>query len=154
MDDDSVKIAQDEQGRVLKRIAIEEELVIGGIQILMLALVLPAEEAPLPDIREPVTAAMLGNAALKAEGVARGVKFYRGRMADQTAEVDEMFLGGRTLLQFDLPPLGYKIACRHRFANPFRSTCQTSISSISNTWDKCCVQSIISIPWMKVEKQP
>jgi hypothetical protein len=37
---------------------------------------------------------MFGNAALKAEAVARGVKFNRGRMADKTAEINEMLLGG------------------------------------------------------------
>jgi hypothetical protein len=79
---------------------------------------------------------MLGYAALKAERIARGVKLDRGWMTDQAAEVNKMFLGGRTLLQFDLPPLSYKIACRHCFANPFHHARPCTVEVPPVTSDK------------------
>ena len=39
---DAIQIAQDEQGRILQRIAVAQELVKGGVEILVLALVFPA----------------------------------------------------------------------------------------------------------------
>jgi len=122
MDDNTVKVAKYEQWRILEGITIEEELVIGGVQVLMLALVLPTEETLLPDIRETFSTAMLGDAALKTEVFTGGVKFSRRRMPYEVAEVNEMLLGSRTLLQFDLLPLGYKIPCRHRLSTSFKQS--------------------------------
>ena len=59
MYDDPVHVAHNEQGWILQGLAVFQELVIGHIQILVPALVLPAEEALLPNIRPSIPAAVL-----------------------------------------------------------------------------------------------
>jgi hypothetical protein len=49
------------------------------LQVLALALVLPAEAAAAPHVRPTIAAAGLGCAFLEAEPVANGVGFCRGR---------------------------------------------------------------------------
>ena len=50
LDDVAVEIADDEQGRIEERLAVAEKLLVGFIQVLFLALVLPAETALLPHV--------------------------------------------------------------------------------------------------------
>ena len=71
VDHDAVQVADHQQGRVVQGVAVAQELVVGGVQVLVLALVLPAEEALLPDVGEAVAAAVLGRALLEAERLAR-----------------------------------------------------------------------------------
>ena len=59
----------------------------------MLALVLPGEEALLPDVGPALAAGRLLGARLEGEPVARGVGLGRRRVAEQAAEVDEVLLG-------------------------------------------------------------
>ena len=73
MDDDAVEIAHGEQGRIGEGVAVPQELVIGGVEILVPALVLPAEMIAFPYIGKAVAAAVLGGAFFKAEGLARGI---------------------------------------------------------------------------------
>jgi len=105
-DDDAVQVADDEEGRTGEGVAVEEELVIGVVQILVLALVFPAEEIFFPDIGEAIAAAMLFCALFKAEDFARGVGLGRGGMAQQVTQVQKMLLRGRAFLEFDFSPLG------------------------------------------------
>lgn len=48
--EDPVEVGDDEKRRALKGLAVLEKLLVGRIEVLVLALVLPAEEALLPDI--------------------------------------------------------------------------------------------------------
>ena len=52
MDADQLGVGDDEQGRIFERVLVGEELRVGGIEVLLVALVLPAEEAAFPDIGE------------------------------------------------------------------------------------------------------
>ncbi len=99
-DDEALHVADDQQRRVFERILVEQELLVSLFQILPLALVLPAEEAPLPHVGPPAPAAVLGRAALESEPLARGVGLRRLRVLEQFAEVEEMLLRSRTLRQF------------------------------------------------------
>ena len=65
MDLEPVHIAHDQQGRIFQVFAIEQELRIGGLKILMLALVLPAEVAAHPDVGPAIAAFGLLDALLK-----------------------------------------------------------------------------------------
>ena len=67
VDLEAVEVADDQQRRVLEVLAVVQELLVGGLQVLVLALVLPGEVAALPDVGEAVPAAGLGDALL--EGV-------------------------------------------------------------------------------------
>ena len=57
VDLEAVEVADDEQRRVLEGLPVLQELVVGGLQVLALALVLPGEVAALPDVGEAVAAA-------------------------------------------------------------------------------------------------
>jgi len=62
-----VHVGDDEQGRVVERLPVAQELVVGGFQVLVLALVLPGEVALLPDVGPALAAAVFGRPLL--EGV-------------------------------------------------------------------------------------
>jgi hypothetical protein len=72
VDDDPVQVADDEEGRIGEGIAVEQKLIVGGSQVLVLALLFPAEEVLFPDIGEAVAPAMLFRPLFEAEGVAVG----------------------------------------------------------------------------------
>jgi len=84
-DDEAVEITGNQEGWILQGVLVAQELVIGGLQIFPLPLVLPAEKALLPDIRETVSAAMLGRALLEAEGAPGCVCFRWSRVTHQAA---------------------------------------------------------------------
>ena len=86
-------VAHDEKRRIFKGHGILLELHIGGLQVLMLALIFPTEMATLPDIRPPVAAGQLGCAALEAIPFPFGISLRRRRLAQQPAQVNEMLLG-------------------------------------------------------------
>ena len=79
-DDVAVEVADDQQGRVEQGLAVAEELFIGVVEALFLALVFPAEEVLLPDI---------GEAALGVVGAGRGAVFLEG---EEFGVLDDAFL--------------------------------------------------------------
>ena len=68
-DDVAVEIADDEQGRIEQRLAVAEQLLVGFVEALFLALVFPAEAALFPDV---------GEAALGVVGVGLGAVVLQG----------------------------------------------------------------------------
>ena len=82
-----------------------QELLVGGVEVLVLALVLPAEEAALPDVGPAVAAAALRGAPLEGEPLAVGVGLGGLGVAEQFAEVEEVLLGGGAFRQGDTGPL-------------------------------------------------
>ena len=75
------------------------------LEVRLLALVLPAEVVPLPDVRPTLAAAGLSSAALEAEELTSWVCRYGILLAEQGAKVDEVSLAGGTLLEFHSAPL-------------------------------------------------
>ena len=67
VDDDAIHVAHDEQRRVLQVGSILQQLIVGFVEIGVLAFVLPAEEAFLPDISPAMTALLLVGAGLESE---------------------------------------------------------------------------------------
>ena len=106
VDDDSVQVADDEYRRAGERVAVQEKLVIGVVQILVLALVFPAEEILFPDIGEAIAAAVFFRALFKAKGFARGIGLGGRGMPEHPAQVEEMLLRGGAFLELDFSPLG------------------------------------------------
>jgi len=98
VNDDPVQIANHEQRRVGQGITVEEQLPVGNAQILVLALVLPAEEVLLPNVGETIAAVLPGDAFLKAEGFADGIGLGRRWVAEQPAQVEEVLLSGGAFL--------------------------------------------------------
>ena len=65
VDLDPIEIGDHQERWILERVLVIDELAVGGLAILVLALVLPGEEALLPDVREAVTAVELLGALLE-----------------------------------------------------------------------------------------
>ena len=76
-------------------------------------LLLPGEVVPLPDVRPAVAARVLARAAFEAVRLAGRVGLDRRRFAQQPAQVDEVLLRGRALLQLGGPPLADELVRRH-----------------------------------------
>jgi hypothetical protein len=104
VDNDRVDVADDQQRRVVERLAVLEQLLVGLVQVGVLALVLPAEEAALEDIRKTLPAAQLGCTVLEGEGCALGIRVGRRGVIQQPAEVEEMLVGRRALFERGLAP--------------------------------------------------
>jgi hypothetical protein len=79
MNFEAIEVAHHKQWRVLERLAVVVQLLVGGREILALALVLPAEMAALPNVGEAVTAVEFLRAFLKRIPLAACIGFvWRG----------------------------------------------------------------------------
>ncbi len=96
---DRGQVRHDQQRRVLERLAVLEELVVGLAKVRVPALVLPGEGPTLPDVGPALAALLLGGALLEGEPLARGIRVGGRGMADEAAEIDEVLLRGGALLQ-------------------------------------------------------
>ena len=99
-----IGVADDQQRGVFQRERVLLQLTKGGIEIFALAFIFPTEISTLPDIGPSVAAACLGRAAFKTVEVAGRIGRGRRRFAQDTAEVEEMFLRRGTLLEFGGAP--------------------------------------------------
>ena len=80
MDDNAIDVAHDQQRWILQGFPVVQQLLVRLVQVGVLALVLQSKEAVLEHVGK----------ALAAGGFRRGGR----RMADQAAEIDEVFLIG------------------------------------------------------------
>jgi len=99
-------VRDDEQRRVLQRERVLPELIEGGVEVRVPALVLPREAVALPHVSPAVATGILARAALEAVALAGGIRLGRRRLAKQPAEIDEVLLRRGALLQLRRPPLG------------------------------------------------
>ncbi len=106
-DDDAVEVAGDEEGRVFEVVLVADELAVGGVEVLVRALVLPGEVVAVPDVGEAFAAAELFGAALEGVEVAGGVGLDGGGDAEGVAEVGEVGLGGGAFGEGDPAPAGW-----------------------------------------------
>ncbi len=100
-----VDVAHDEQRRVAEVVLVGEQLDVGGLEVLVLALVLPGEEVALPDVGEAVPSPGLGDPLLEGVLGADRVGLVRRRLAEHPAEVDEVLLGAGLLRGRHAAPL-------------------------------------------------
>ena len=87
-------VGDDEQGRVFQRQRVLAQLVEGGVEVFVLAFVLPGEAVAFPDVGPAAAAGVLACAAFEAVALAARVVFSGGGLAQKPAEVDEVLLGG------------------------------------------------------------
>ena len=106
-------VGDDQERRVLQGEGVLPQLVEGGVQVGAQTLVLPGEAVPLPHIRPAVAAGLPAGALLEAVGVAGRIGLGRRRLVQEPAQVDEVLLRGRALLQLRRPPLGDEVAWFH-----------------------------------------
>jgi hypothetical protein len=99
-------VADHQQRRVLQRLPVLEELVVRLLEARAGALVLPGEEAALPDVGPAVAAAVLARAPLEREPVALRIDLRRLRVLEQLAQVEEVLLRRRPLGEVGGAPLG------------------------------------------------
>ena len=109
VNDDALDVGNDEQRRVLERFPVEQELVIGFVQVLVFALVLPGEEALFPNIGPALTAPLLVGSRFESEVLAGRIIFGGCGMADQATEIEEMLLSGGLLTQISVAPFGDEV---------------------------------------------
>jgi hypothetical protein len=105
VDDNAVEVTQHQQRRAGERVPVQQELVVGCVQIFVLALVFPAEKALFPYVRKAVAAAVLGDTLLEAEPFPGGVGLGGRRMTEEVAQVKEVLLRGRPFLEVNVLPL-------------------------------------------------
>ena len=105
-------VGDDQQGRVLQRQHVLPQLSECRVQVGVLALVLPGEVVALPHVGPTAAARVLARAALEAIMLAGGVVFGWRRLAEQPAQVDEVLLRRRALLELDGAPLGDELVRR------------------------------------------
>ena len=105
MDDDPQHVGDDEVGRVFEVERVGLQLAQRRVQVLVVALVFPAEAAAPPDIGPAVAAADFLRAALETVALAFRIVLGRRRLAEQAAEVDEMLLRALPLPQLAVAPL-------------------------------------------------
>ena len=106
VDAKALAVADDQERRVAERAAVEQQLAVGFVQVGVVAFVLPGEVVALPDVGVALSAGRLGRARLEGVPGARRIGFGRRGMVEQPAEVDEMFLRHRALVQLDGTPFG------------------------------------------------
>ena len=107
-------VRDDQQWRVLQGQRVLPELAERRVEVGVFALVLPGKATALPDIGPAVATSVLPRTTLEAIVFAGRVGLRRCRLAQQPAQVDEVLLRRRTLLQFRRPPFGDERARRHR----------------------------------------
>jgi hypothetical protein len=100
-------VAGDEDRRVVEVFLVEQQLLVGGVEVRVLAfgLVLPGEAVLVPDIGEAGLAARLGQRLLEAVELAFSVGLNRPLQAKQMAEGVEVRLGDGLLVELDPLPV-------------------------------------------------
>ena len=102
---EAIRVAHHEQRRVLEVFSVVTQLAIGGREVLLLALVLPREEAALPDVGEAVAAAELLGERLEAVPLALRIGLGGRLLTEQLAEIEEVLLRRGAFLQLRCSPL-------------------------------------------------
>ena len=106
-------VGHDQQRRVLQRQRVLSELVERRVEIGAPPLVFPGEVVALPDVGPAVAAGVPARSSLEAVRLTRRVGVGWRRFAQQTAQVDEVLLRCRALLQFGGLPLRDELVWCH-----------------------------------------
>lgn len=124
-DDVAIEIADDEHGRIKERLAVAQELLVGLVEVLLHALVFPAETALLPHVGEATFGRVtrighfeklhvFDDALLVAEGItACGVRLSRSWLTPQPAKIVKVPLVRGRFLAPVPPPLLLKLCDCH-----------------------------------------
>ncbi len=113
VDLDPRRVAGQEERRVLEIRPVLIQLLPGGFEVFVLALVLEGEEATLPDVREAVRTAALLGPLLETEELPLRIERRRLPMPHQLAQVEKMLLRRRPFLERRGLPLANEVAGGH-----------------------------------------
>jgi len=113
VDDDGMDVAGDKQGGILQIFAVQLELAVRLVQILMRPLVFPNEMIFEKYVGEPFTAVWLNGARFKRKGLACRVMFDGVWMADESAHIIKVGLGNGRFLLLYLVPFSNKFLWSH-----------------------------------------
>ena len=113
VDLEAIEVADHEERRVLQGLAILEQLLIGGLQVLVLAFILPAEPGLHPDVGPALAAVGFLDALLEGVPGAFGVHFGGFGLVQEFAQVQEVLLTGAALGKVRLSPLGDELLGGH-----------------------------------------
>ena len=83
VDLEAVHVADDQQRRVFQGLAVQLQLLVGGLEVLVLALVFPTEMIPHPDIGPALLVFAGLHPFLEGLPIAVGVGFGRFRLAQE-----------------------------------------------------------------------
>ena len=107
VDLDAIHVADDQQRRIIERVAVVDELLVRRGEVRVRAFVLPGEVPALPDVRPALAAgAEPFRAGLERVRLAGRIGLVRRRHAEQAAEVDEVLLRRGALAARAVAPLG------------------------------------------------
>lgn len=106
VDFEAVEVADDEERRVAEVLAIVVDLLVGGLEVLVLALVLPGEVVAEPDVGEAFATVDLVQGLVEGVTLTGGVGCSGMRLAEHVAEIDEVGLRAAAFAEgVDLPTL-------------------------------------------------
>jgi hypothetical protein len=113
VDLEPVEVADDQERRVLQGLAVPLELLIGGLEVAVLALVLPAELLLQPDVGPALLAVGRVDALLEGVPTSGRIDVSRLRLAEDSAQVGEVRLAGGPLGQVGGLPASDEVMGRH-----------------------------------------
>ena len=92
VDQQAAEVADDEQGRILQRLTVLEQLLVGRVQVGAGLLVLDGKATLVPDVGVALAALLLRDLLLEDEGLVVDVGVRGGGVIDQQAEVGDVRL--------------------------------------------------------------
>jgi hypothetical protein len=113
VDTNFLHVRDNEQRRILESVGVLLQLRIRLDQVVVLALVLPGEAVPLPNIGEAGSIADLPGRFLEGVFGAMPIQIGRLRDSEEGAQIEKMFLSGRPLSSRGPSPSGNKLFGRH-----------------------------------------
>jgi hypothetical protein len=81
---ESLEVTGDEKRWILQGVLVKQQLVVGGLQVLVFSLVLPAKAALFPNVCKALTTTPFRCPPFEAERRADGIGPGRGWMAEDT----------------------------------------------------------------------
>lgn len=110
---EAIEIAHDQERRIVERLAIAKELLVRGVEVLVLPLVFPAELLIEPDIGPTLAIVGRVDAFLKREPFARRINIGGLGMIEQFAQIEEVLLIGAAFRKVGGLPFGDELVRGH-----------------------------------------
>ena len=113
MDFEAVQVADDEQRRVFQGLAVLQQLLVGGDEILVLPFVFQPKWPRIQTSAQPSPPAVFLTPLFKAVPLSLQVHVRRRGLGEQLAQVEKMLLAGGPLRKVDGLPLGDELGGGH-----------------------------------------
>ncbi len=118
MDLEPLRVRYDEEWRILQGLVVLQELLVGGVEVFVLALVLDGEAALVPDVSETSATPALLDALLESVEISLGVDLGWRGLAEHGAEIEEVLhVGGSLRERCPRPLLRESLRCQRSHDN-------------------------------------